>query len=303
MSFGTDNINIILYCLIVPCGELHALPRVPFNTVHLKIHQVYPSEALMQLQDLISTFFNEQPEQTITILGKNPYENAFPVDINTNKVKTIGHFKKAIKEEFHLSLRMFSLTALGYGRSTFLSKKKTKNLISSTQKLMSILRGILVHSVETKEVHCTAMYGCKSMNFQWTVSQEMVSLEGFKKKLCEYFTFSDGTENEYIVIGHVVSGASLKRKISTGKMCKKLDLASSSSQSASDTIEIVTELVDTLQQTFSSYTFPKMKVLFSLKADSYDQLPCIEIGSSATPEEIRNSVIEDFLRMSPPSLV
>ena len=46
-----------------------------------------------------------------------------------------------------------------------------------------------------------------------------------------------------------------------------------------------------------------MKVLFSLKADSYDQLPCIEIGSSATPEEIRNSVIEDFLRMhktSPP---
>ena len=57
------------------------------------------------------------------------------------------------------------------------------------------------------------------------------------------------------------------------------------------------------QQPFSSYTFSKMKVLFGLKADSYDQLPCIEIGSSATPEEIRNSVIEDFLRMhkaSPP---
>src|SRR5436305_14921969 len=51
------------------------------------------------------------------------------------------------------------------------------------------------------------------------------------------------------------------------------------------------------QRPFSSYTFPKMKVLFGLKADSYDQLPCIEIGSSATPEEIRNSVIEDFLRM------
>ncbi len=40
-----------------------------------------------------------------------------------------------------------------------------------------------------------------------------------------------------------------------------------------------------------------MKILFSLKADSYDQLPYIEIGSSATPEEIRNSVNEDFLRM------
>ncbi|EXX72531.1 hypothetical protein RirG_068460 [Rhizophagus irregularis DAOM 197198w] len=116
----------------------------------------------------------------------------------------------------------------------------------------------------------------------------MVSLEGFKKKLCEYFTFSDETENEHIVIGH----------------------------SASDTVEIVTErkviqfsadedllsiiwtanpkvdldiVVDTSQQPFSSYTFPKMKVLFGLKADSYDHLPCIEIGSSATPEEIRNS--------------
>ena len=69
----------------------------------------------------------------------------------------------------------------------------------------------------------------------------MVSLEGFKKKLCEYFTFSDGTENEHIVIGYVVGGTGLKRRISTGKMRKKLDLASSSSQSASDTVEIVTE--------------------------------------------------------------
>ncbi|PKK75193.1 hypothetical protein RhiirC2_737122, partial [Rhizophagus irregularis] len=84
--------------------------------------------------------------------------------------------------------------------------------------------------------------------------------------------------------------------------------ASSSSQSAtveSDTVEITTErkviqfsadedllriiwttnpkvdleiVVDTSQQPFSSYTFPKMKILFGLKADSYDQLPCIEIG-------------------------
>ncbi|PKC05207.1 hypothetical protein RhiirA5_421181 [Rhizophagus irregularis] len=89
----------------------------------------------------------------------------------------------------------------------------------------------------------------------------MVSLEDFKKKLCEYLTFPDGTENEHIVI------------------------ASSSSQSAtveSDTVEITTErkviqfsadedllriiwttnpkvdleiVVDTSQQPFSSYTF------------------------------------------------
>ena len=88
MSSGTDNVNIILHCLIVPCGELQSLPRdrvqqtvtvgrsqavsvleatiqsrlgVPFNTIRLKIRQVYPSEAPMQPQDLISTFFNEQP--------------------------------------------------------------------------------------------------------------------------------------------------------------------------------------------------------------------------------------------------
>ena len=72
----------------------------------------------------------------------------------------------------------------------------------------------------------------------------MVSLEGFKKKLCEYFAFPDGTENEHIVIGRVIGGAGLKRKISTGKMRRKLDQASSSSQSAtveSDTVEIATE--------------------------------------------------------------
>ena len=62
------------------------------------------------------------------------------------------------------------------------------------------LRRILQRPVETKEVHCTATYGRKSVNFQWTVTREMVTLEGFKKKLCEYLTFPDGTENEHIVI-------------------------------------------------------------------------------------------------------
>ncbi|RGB23086.1 hypothetical protein C1646_729234 [Rhizophagus diaphanus] len=180
---------------------------------------------------------------------------------------------------------------------------------------------IIQRPVEMKEVHCTVTYGHK----------KMVTLEGFKKKLCEYFMFPDGTENERIVTGRIVGSAGLKRKLSTGKMRKKLDQASSSFQSASDTVEIVAEskviqfsadedllsiiwtvnpkvdleiVVDTCnKEPFSLYTFPKMKVLFGLKADSYDQLLYIEIGSSATPEEIRNSVIEDFLRMhkaSPP---
>ncbi|RIA91878.1 hypothetical protein C1645_821429 [Glomus cerebriforme] len=88
MSSGEDN--IILHCLIVLCGQLHALPRdqvvqvvtvdrsqavsvleatiqsrleKPFNNICLKIHQVYSRETLMQPQDLISTFFNEQPRE------------------------------------------------------------------------------------------------------------------------------------------------------------------------------------------------------------------------------------------------
>ncbi|CAG8672266.1 15472_t:CDS:2 [Funneliformis mosseae] len=201
------------------------------------------------------------------VMGESPYENAFQVVIDTTQIKTAALFKDAIKE------------------------KIDDNVKPADEHIHIIVQ----RSVETKE-----------------------------KKLCEYFTFPDGIENEHIVIGRVVGGASLKRKISIGKMRKKLDLASSSSQSASDTVEIVTEckviqfsadedllsiiwtvdpkvdlkiVVDTSQQPFSLYTFSKMKVLFGLKVNSYDQLPCIEIGSSATPEEIKNSVNEDFLRM------
>jgi hypothetical protein len=69
MSSGADNVNINLRCLIVPCGELHTLSRdqveqivtvsrsqavsdleaiirnrlgAPFNSIRLKIRQVYP---------------------------------------------------------------------------------------------------------------------------------------------------------------------------------------------------------------------------------------------------------------------
>ncbi len=57
----------------------------------------------------------------------------------------------------------------------------------------------------------------------------MVILEGFKKKLCEYFIFLDRTENKYIVIDYIIGGVSLKKKILTGKMHRKLDQISLSS--------------------------------------------------------------------------
>ena len=51
------------------------------------------------------------------------------------------------------------------------------------------------------------------------------------------------------------------------------------------------------QQSFSSYTFPKMKALFGLKADNYNELSTFVGGENETPEEIRNLVIGEFLRL------
>ena len=51
------------------------------------------------------------------------------------------------------------------------------------------------------------------------------------------------------------------------------------------------------RQPFSSYTFPKMKVLFGLKADDYNELPTFIGGKKEIPEEIRNLVIGEFLRL------
>ncbi|PKY54055.1 hypothetical protein RhiirA4_472641 [Rhizophagus irregularis] len=108
----------------------------------------------------------------------------------------------------------------------------------------------------------------------------MVTLEGFKK-LCGYLTFPGGTENEHIVSGLVIGGVGLKRKISTGKMRKKLDQASSSSQSA--TVESDT-----------------MKAFFGLKTDDYNELPTFVGGIKDTPED--NLVIGEFLRLHKTSL-
>ncbi|CAG8452969.1 27336_t:CDS:2 [Dentiscutata erythropus] len=119
-------------------------------------------------------------------MSGNPYENSFPVDIDTNKVKTIGHLKKAIKEELHPKFVNVSHNDIRLWKAdiSFEEEKKKLELVNTK----------INRPVETKEVHCTATYGRK-------MSREMVTLEGFKKKLCEYLTFPDGTENEHIVMG------------------------------------------------------------------------------------------------------
>ncbi|GET65849.1 hypothetical protein GLOIN_2v1571020 [Rhizophagus irregularis DAOM 181602=DAOM 197198] len=126
------------------------------------------------------------------VVSENPYENAFAVEIDITKLKV----------------------------NIFLEEENEK-LTAVNTKINVNIKGRawwLQRPVETKEVHCTAMYGRKSANFQWIVTREMVTLEG-----------------------RVVGGTGLKRKFLTGKMHKKLDQASLSSQSASDTVEIVAE--------------------------------------------------------------
>ncbi|CAG8835185.1 27685_t:CDS:2, partial [Gigaspora margarita] len=183
--------------------------------------------------------------------------------------------------------------------------------------------------VVMKEVHCTVSYNRKIAKFQWTITREIVSLAELKKKLRKYFTFPDGTEEEHIVISRVLDVfPPIKRKISTPRMEKpkpdmnevsknsdqiKLDSQVKSVERKSihlstdeDLMSIVWTashkidlaiIVDTSQQPFSSYTFPKIKVLFGLKADSYIELPRFTGGISEINEALKDDVIKNILEI------
>ncbi|GBB93399.1 hypothetical protein RclHR1_21600002 [Rhizophagus clarus] len=207
------------------------------------------------------------PSDYCLVVGENPYENVFEVDIDNNK--TVNRLKKTIKEEQPQTFTNVDSKDIKLWKVNISLEEPNEKLVAVNTKINVNIKEdlggeelpplskiskhftsqpadehihiIVQRPVETKEVHCTATYGRKSANFQWIVTRETVTLEGFKKKLCEYFTFPDGTENEHIVIGRVVGGAGLKRKISTGKMRRKSDSSSQSATVESDTVEIVTE--------------------------------------------------------------
>ncbi|EXX59399.1 hypothetical protein RirG_189450 [Rhizophagus irregularis DAOM 197198w] len=58
----------------------------------------------------------------------------------------------------------------------------------------------------------------------------MVSLNGLKKRVYEYFTFPDGTEPEHLVISRVI--VEMDRKISKAKKPKSITTTSSSPTSS-----------------------------------------------------------------------
>ena len=78
------------------------------------------------------------------VVGENPYENAFPVDIDINKVKTVGHLKDAIKEKLHPKFENVTANDIKLWKVDISLEKENKKLSSSTQKLTLISRRFLV---------------------------------------------------------------------------------------------------------------------------------------------------------------
>ncbi|GES96525.1 hypothetical protein GLOIN_2v1571020 [Rhizophagus clarus] len=253
------------------------------------------------------------------VVGENPYENAFEVDIEINK--SISKLRDAIKEKIDDNVKAKDIKLWKVDISLEKENKKlelvnTKINVNIKEELGGVellplskinkhfpsqpadehIHIIVQRPVKTKEVHCTATYGRKSANFQWTVSREMVSLEGFKK-LCEYFTFPDGTENEHIVISRVIGGAGLKRKISTGKMRRKSDSSSQSATVESDTVEIVTERkviqFSADEDLMSIIWTTNPKVDLEIVVDTFNATTFL----FDTPKEIRSLVIDELLRL------
>src|SRR5436305_7625711 len=168
------------------------------------------------------------------VVGENPYENAFPVDIDTNKVKTISKFKDAIKEKLHPKFENVSPNDIKLWKVDIPLEEENKKLELVNTKINVNIKDelggvellplskiskhftsqpadehihiIVQRPVETKEVHCTATYGRKSKKFQWTVTRGQITLSALKSRVRTCFTFPDGTEDEHIVINRECGG-------------------------------------------------------------------------------------------------
>ena len=138
------------------------------------------------------------------VVSENPYENAFPVDINTNKVKTVGHLKDAIKEKLHPKFENVTANDIKLWKVDISLEKENKKLelvntkinVNIKEELEGIelkplskiskhfpyqpadehIHIIVQRPTKTKEVHITATYNRIKKIFQWTVTREIASL-------------------------------------------------------------------------------------------------------------------------------
>ncbi|RIB20317.1 hypothetical protein C2G38_1207012 [Gigaspora rosea] len=160
------------------------------------------------------------------VAGENPYDNAFAVEIDT--MKLVSLFREAIKEKLHPKLENVSPNDIKLWKVDIpLEEENQKLELVNTKINVNIkeeLKGvelkplskiskhfpsqpadehihiIVQRPVETKEVHCTATYGRKSEKFLWAVTRGQITLSSLKTRLQTCFTFSDGIENEHIII-------------------------------------------------------------------------------------------------------
>ncbi|CAB5367799.1 unnamed protein product [Rhizophagus irregularis] len=192
-----------------------------------------------------------------------------PIKQQSPELTAVSNFSVNIKEELGgVELSPFDDISEHFDDDS--KKPVKKNLHIIVQPLIE----------DSKEVHCTASYGNRNnkITFQWTVTREMVTLAGLKKRLCEYFTFPDWTESEHLVISRVVGKRfGTKSKSSSSKtihISTDEDLASIIWTPAPKMdLKIVVDTPQQAQQQFSSYTYSKMRTLFGLQVNDYYNLP------------------------------
>ncbi|CAB4397952.1 unnamed protein product [Rhizophagus irregularis] len=280
----------------------------------------------------------------LCLVKENALANAFPVDIEKDQL--VGHLKDAIKLKKAPEFNNFPVDKFRLWKVSIPTKQPSAQLTTASKISVNIkneldgvelspvddisehfdddsnkpikknLHIIVESPTEIKEVHCSAKYGrLSAKSFQWTVTREMVTLNNFKKRVYEYFTFPDGTEPEHLVISRVISRTN--KRISNPKS-KSSSLNQEKSNEVvieSKPIHISTDedlaciiwtsepkvdleiVVDTSQQPFHWYTYSRMKTLFSLQVDDYKNLPAGYLFHNGDiSEELIESVISEILR-------
>ncbi|GBC08874.1 hypothetical protein RclHR1_08450002 [Rhizophagus clarus] len=220
------------------------------------------------------------------VVGENPYENVFKVDIDNNK--TINRLKDAIKENQKPFFDNIASKELKLWKVDISLKEENKKLELVNTKINVNIKEdlggeelpplskiskhfpsqpadehihiIVQRPVETKEVYCTA-----------TRDRE----RAYRNRLCNRWRWLE-EKNFDSIIWTTNPKVDLEIVVNTFNLCMAVFVT---------------------QQPFSLYIFPKMKAVFGLKADDYNRLSLFDRGVKDTPKEIRSLVINELLRL------
>ncbi|CAG8819876.1 44726_t:CDS:2 [Gigaspora margarita] len=224
------------------------------------------------------------------VAGENLYDNTFAVEIDITKL--VSFFRDAIKEKINDNIKAKDLKLWKVDISLEEENKKfelvnTKINVNIKEELEGVelkplskiskhflfqladehIHIIIQHPVETKEVHCIATYKHKSEKFLWAVTREQITLSALKTRLRTCFTFPERTENEHIVINR---------------------------KSGKERIHLVDN--EDLAYIIWSQGF-KVDLPIIVNTYDYNKLSTFVGGVKDTPDDIRNQVIDEFLRL------